>query len=556
VPYADFAAGTLPRPFGNYELLEEVARGGMGVVYKARQYSLDRLIALKMILAGPQASGTALERFTLEARAAAALDHPHIVPVYECGWHEGHPFFTMALIDGASLQQQVQADGLPDPRAAVRLLQAVVDAVAHAHAQGIVHRDLKPHNILIDRQGRPRVTDFGLARRFEEGGGLTAPGQVLGTPSYMAPEQALGDSQAMGPAVDIYALGGILYFLLTGKPPFHGATTLSILRRVVDEPPAPPRQANPLAPEGLQAICLKCLAKDPADRYPSAAALAEALADWARQADRLEDTAVREYTPPASSDTALVPPGPAASDTALLPPGPAAPPGRRPSRRGLAALVAGVATLAVAGVLLVLWATGRLNGPAPPPGGGEPAAETGPELPRTQHHDFRLQVEMSGGREGPNGRRLFRAGEQTTFRLVAERDCYVGIWSLDPDGNVTQLFPNEYERDHRVRANQALFVPGNKEYMISGNITPPGKYEAMWVVAATRRWDPLVGETDGPFVVFRTPADRDRFEKRLREVRGPRGFVIRPKTPSLPTQPEGKDDQIAEEVLTYRVEPG
>jgi hypothetical protein len=213
--------------------------------------------------------------------------------------------------------------------------------------------------------------------------------------------------------------------------------------------------------------------------------------------------------------------------------------------------------LTAAGVLLVLWATGRLNVPAPPPGGGEPAAETGPELPRTQQRDFRLQVEMFGGREGPNGRRLFSADEPATFRLVAERESYVGIWAMDADGKVTQLFPNEYERDHRVRANQARVVPGNDQYQIAANTTTPhGRYEAMWVVAATRRWDPLVGEKDGPFVVFRTPADRERFEQHFGKVRGgPRDFVIRPKAPARPTQPADKVDQIAEEVLTYRVLP-
>src|SRR5262249_34360251 len=217
----------------------------MGVVYKARQPSLDRLIALKMILAGARATATELERFALEARAAAALDHPNIVPVYDSGCQDGHPFFTMALIDGASLQQRAHADGPPDPGTAVRLLRPVVDAVAYAHAHGIVHRDLKPHNILIDHQGPPRVTDFGLARRFEETGGPTEPGQVLGTPSSMAPEQALGAPQAVGPATDVYALGGILYFLLTGQPPFTGTHPLSVLRMVVEEPPVTPRQVNP-----------------------------------------------------------------------------------------------------------------------------------------------------------------------------------------------------------------------------------------------------------------------------------------------------------------------
>jgi hypothetical protein len=206
-------------------------------------------------------------------------------------------------------------------------------------------------------------------------------------------------------------------------------------------------------------------------------------------------------------------------------------------------------------VLLVLWATGRLNGPAPSPGGGAPAAETGPDLPQTLRRDFGLKIEVLDSRAGPNGRRLVNAGEPATYRLEVERDAYVGIWNINPDGVVVQLFPNEYEPEHLVRAGKPRFLPGNDKYVIDSNATPPGKYEALHVVAATRRWDPLVGEKVGPFVVFRTPADRERFDDHLRKVLGSRDFVIRPKAPARPTQPADKVPQVAEEVLTYRVLP-
>jgi eukaryotic-like serine/threonine-protein kinase len=507
----------LPCAFGNYDLLEEIARGGMGVVYKARQRGLDRLVALKMILAGAQATARDLQRFAREARATAALDHPNIVPVYENGWQDGYPFFTMALIDGASLQQQVQQHGPPGPAEAVRLLRAVADGVAYAHERGVVHRDLKPHNVLLDRSGRPRVADFGLARRLQEGEGLTGAGQVLGTPNYMAPEQALGEAAAAGPPVDVYALGGLLYFLLTGQPPFSGPDAVSVLRRVVDEPPRPPRQINADAPPELQAICLKCLEKDPARRYPSAAALAAALAEWeARQ-------------------------------------GPAAPPAPPRTRRRLAGLLGAAAAVTVAGVLFALGLRGWLGHPnATPPTNPAPpdTPVVLPELPKDLRHDFGLKVQLVGGREGPGGLRLFTEDEPVRFRVETERDAYLGIWTVGPDGTVVQLFPNDHDSDHLVRAGTRLvppdkpLLPGDRRYTIDATATPPGKAELLRVVAATRRWAPLEGEKHGPFVALR-PAEQGRFERHLRSL------VVRPKA-----DPErAGTDAVAEEVLLYRVLP-
>jgi hypothetical protein len=270
-------AAPLARRFGEYELLEEVARGGMGVVWKALHVRLQRVVALKMILAGRLASPAEVRRFQIEAENAAGLEHPHIVPVYEVGEHDGQHYFTMQFIDGGSL-----AAHLPrlagQPQAAARLLAAVARAVHHAHQRGILHRDLKPSNVLLDAEGQPHVTDFGLARR-QAAGDSAVSGEVAGTPGYMSPEQARGQ-KGLSTAVDVWGLGAILYELLTGQRPFRGDTPLETVLAVVEHEPQRPRLVNPTLNRDLETICLKCLEKEPARRYASAAALAEDLERW------------------------------------------------------------------------------------------------------------------------------------------------------------------------------------------------------------------------------------------------------------------------------------
>ena len=264
------------RYFGDYEIVRELARGGMGVVFQARQVSLNRPVALKMILAGQLADDDAVRRFHIEAEAAANLDHPGIVPIYEVGEYEGQHYFSMGFVEGQSLSQKIANGPLP-PRLAAELMVKVSEAIEYAHHHGVIHRDLKPANILLDQAGNPRVTDFGLAKKLEGDSGLTGSGQIMGTPSYMPPEQAGGPRGEVGPLADVYALGATLYALVTGRPPFQASTAMDTVLQVMSDDPVPPRRLNVSVPLDVETICLRCLEKEPRRRYSSARALADEL---------------------------------------------------------------------------------------------------------------------------------------------------------------------------------------------------------------------------------------------------------------------------------------
>jgi serine/threonine protein kinase len=284
-PTADLTGEMPPKPrsligasFGDYELLEEIGRGGMGIVFKARQKSLDRIVALKMLLHEQFQDPVRLARFLTEARTIAGLGHPNIVNVFQVGQSIYGHFFAMEYIDGQTLEAVIREKQQTPSPWAVSLLMIVGEAVHHAHGKGIIHRDLKPANIMIDRFRRPIVMDFGIAKFLGKASWLTQEGAILGTPAYMAPEQAGEDLNQVGPASDVYSLGAILYALLTGKPPYEAATPLQTVLKVIDGPlPPPPRSLRADVPAELDRICMKCLSKHPADRSPTVRALVDEL---------------------------------------------------------------------------------------------------------------------------------------------------------------------------------------------------------------------------------------------------------------------------------------
>jgi serine/threonine protein kinase len=268
--------------FGDYQLLEEIGRGGQGAVYRARQKSLNRTVALKVIGVGRWATETHLRRFRLEAEAAAGLNHPSIVPIHEIGERDGYCYFSMNLIEGGQLDEVLAREAIPIRRA-VELVAKLARTVHYAHEHGILHRDIKPGNILIDAEGEPHLTDFGLARLVQSESNVTRTTDMLGTPSYMAPEQARSGNEVFTRGTDIYGLGAVLYQLLTGHPPFAGGTTYETIKLLLDTEPRPPPLWNPKVDRDLSTICLKCLEKDSQRRYSSALALAEDLERWLRR---------------------------------------------------------------------------------------------------------------------------------------------------------------------------------------------------------------------------------------------------------------------------------
>src|SRR5437867_6886101 len=274
-------AAELLGELGDYELLEEIGRGGQGVVFRARQKSLNRTVALKVIGLGEWATKAHLKRFRLEAEAAASLDHPGIVPIHEVGERDGSCYFSMKLVEGGQLDEVVRHEQM-SIRRAVELIAKVARTVHYAHEHGILHRDIKPGNILLDKSGEPHLADFGLARLVETESTLTRTKDLMGTPSYMAPEQAVGNNAQITRATDVYGLGAVLYQLLTGHPPFAGGTTYEIIKLLLETEPKQPRLLNPKVDRDLSTICLKCLEKDPQRRYSSALALAEDLECWLR----------------------------------------------------------------------------------------------------------------------------------------------------------------------------------------------------------------------------------------------------------------------------------
>ncbi len=401
----------VPRRLGKYEILGKIAQGGMGVVYRARQPGLDRLVAIKVIRSGDLATAEQVERFVAEARSLARLQHPNIVHVYEVGTHDGLPFFALEYVEGGSLERRTRRE--PQPVAdAVRLVEVLARAVQHAHDRGIIHRDLKPSNVLLapsaagdaghTAYGLPKLSDFGLAR---SGDALhTADGAALGTPGYMAPEQAAGETARVGPAADIYALGAILYELLTGRPPFQGDTPLATLEEVRRGALVPPGQLRPeLAPE-VEAVVLRCLAREPNARFRTAA-------DLANELHRLGPTGPTvDYRPPDL-------------------------PGERGRRWRRWAILAVCGLAILAGAALAFWPRG---------GTGEQNGRPGLE-PLKGSIDLRVTE-----RNNPRRQRLLlhqpgalplRPEDEMEYEIQVNRPAYLYLVYLDSEGNATPLFP-------------------------------------------------------------------------------------------------------------------
>jgi serine/threonine protein kinase len=434
---------------GPYRVLGVLGEGGMGIVFKAHHSALDRLVALKMIRHPAFAGEDERRRFQTEAQAVARLQHANIVQIFDIGEHDGLPYFSLEFCGGGSLEDRLRNNPLP-PQEAGALVEVLARAMHAAHKKGIIHRDLKPANILLTEDGTLKITDFGLARKLDQEGHTTT-GVVLGTPSYMAPEQAGGKGKAIGPACDVWALGAILYRCLTGKPPFKAPSQLDTLMQVLSDPPVPPSQVNPHVPPGLEAICLRCLQKDPAQRYPSALALAEELQRF-RQG--------REVLTPSAKKSEALP--------------------KQQRRRGITASLeakigkVGCSVTATLGLVLVglgVWLAlpeAALFRPPPPPGHGP----IQPYLRRLFKGD--ITALLTSEKDGKFNRSLrdpdalpARDGDQ--FRLEARiaPAAYLYILAIDEDGKVMPLYPWEPgqwgTRPAQETPVASLGLPANQE---------------------------------------------------------------------------------------------
>lgn len=565
----DGKPGSPARFFKDYELLAEIGRGGMGVVYKAKQIGLNRLVALKMILAGQLASETAVQRFYREAQSAASLDHPNIVPIYEIGEHDNRHYFSMAFVDGLSLADSAKKNPMSMVQA-VRVVKQVAESVHYAHEKGIVHRDLKPANILIDGQGRPRVTDFGLAKQIDDDSNLTATGHVMGTPCYMSPEQAKGISKEIGPGTDIYSLGGILYRLLTGKPPFLGNSQTETLVKVLHEDVTPARQHNPDVPEELDLICQKCLAKKREDRFANASELADALGAWLREAETAENNATlvagSVASLPSSSprETSRQSRWKSESSGDLSP----SPSGPRPPWGLIALGMAAIVVLATGAYVAMdqteaipptenLAAVDSFDAGKPVPAepvsshvtSGSPHQDVPQPHPGLATHpldpsaaplvprnDFKLEVRMIGSREGSGGERILDAGQPVKFEFQVAKDSHVGVWVVSATGTVLQLFPTQFETDNLVKAGEVRVVPGNAKYDILSD--PSEGPEYVRVIASTAAWNSIEGTPQGVYMVFESAEQRSELQGHLR------GLVIQART---------EKTEISEAIIPFQV---
>jgi len=541
---------TYSSTFGPYQLLGELARGGMGVVFRAKHSGLDRIVALKMVL-GLQPNSTAVQRFILEAKAAAVLDHPNIVPVYDIGEVDGRVYYTMAFVGGPSLKAFVEGRGMPSVSHAISIFSQIVAGMAQAHKQGIVHRDLKPANVLLDPDGRPRVADFGLAKFHgsnESGAqGMTQTGQVVGTPAYMAPEQARG-SKDVGPPADVYALGAVLYFLLTGRPPFEGENVADLLIKVVSEEPKSPREHNPEVAEDIAVVCLKCLAKNATDRYVDAIALADAISPLI---DRYASRSSLNITPlniPTPTGRPL-PPGLLATTTSPISSRTEVIAEESYTRKKWLAMLLPV-VLVLAGIGIYFAVRGGKNNIAvttPTTNNAKIAFErTWPDARK----DFPISVDLLTDNQSLTGDVVeLQKNTRLQLKIQSQVACNIMVFVVDPNGEATKLFPNKFEPDSKFEPGKARTIPSNPDWAAKATPTVGEGAERIRIFATT---GPLPELPDGKkiehFSAFVDAEARANLEQALSATRGKRGIEIVP----LDAQGERKL-QIAEAELLFRV---
>ncbi len=532
-PALDFLApprgpGELGR-LGPYRVLRALGGGGMGIVLEAQDGRLARRVALKVMRPHLAAHEASRLRFLREARAAAAVTHDHVVTIYEVGEADGIPFLAMQLLSGESLESLLVRQGRLPPAEALRLGREVAEGLRAAHERGLVHRDIKPANLFLSAEPEPaagggeppttdsgqraqvKILDFGLALVAGDDVRLTQTGSLIGTPGYIAPEQTAG--QEVDARSDLFSLGCVLYRMLAGTLPFAAPSTLAYVRALATGGPKSLRELAPEAPPAFADLVMELLASDPAARPPSAA-------DVAR---RLSAVAAGQPASRADPPPATVPPTPA---------------GRRRKRALLVA--SAVALLVVTGAAVDLrWFRGPpgADDTTAPPESVRPAAGSAP-----LRRDFDLTVEMRGGKAGPSGAVHFTEGDVVSLRVAAGRDGYLTLWLVEAGGEVTQLFPNEFENDNRVRAGKPVTVPGNARYAIRA--TPSRGTDHLLAVASTQRWAMARGQQAGPYVVFRTAEERGRWAEALR------GLELTP----LPG-PDAEAWMVSEVKIAFRVAP-
>ena len=447
-----------PQRIGKYHVVGVLDEGGQAKVYRAVHPTLAQEVVIKVDRHPNQTGPLAAERLQSEGRILAELVHPNLARVFDLDWHEGCPYLVMEYIRGLTLGQYAEQHP-PEPSAAARLVAKICRALAVAHSKGVVHQDIKPKNIIVDESGEPHLLDFGLAQLHNAWATDSwADGLVVGTLQYMAPEQAAGDHDRIGPRSDLFAVGAVLYALLVNKPPFEGRTVDEVLGRARRCDFDADALVQARVPAALRRICLRAMSVEPADRYDNAEQMAAELERFAA--------------------------------------------GPRIGRRALV-LALGL-TLVALGLLSWQFVSGRSR--------FNPARLLG----RPLRQDFRLQVGLLGQPPGTAEKIMLEPGERFILQLEADRDCYVGVWHVDAKGNVLQLFPNQYDDDNLVRAGKRRTVPGNAEYAVKA--TPSVGFEYLHVVASTERWESETGQRLGPYVMFATPEERKQWERKVRGI--------------------------------------